>query len=72
MLPINTLQGSAADIIKLAMIAVDKILPKDQAKAFTKYTMVVFEADIAIADELSKQIAEVMQSVIRNFCAICG
>jgi DNA polymerase-1 len=26
------LQGSAADIIKLAMIAVDKILPKDQAK----------------------------------------
>ena len=26
------LQGSAADIIKLAMIAVDRVLPKDQAK----------------------------------------
>jgi len=59
------LQGSAADIIKLAMIAVDKILPKDQAKLLLQvHDELVFEADIAIADELSKQIAEVMQSVL--------
>ncbi|MFM6907272.1 MAG: DNA polymerase I [Acinetobacter tjernbergiae] len=59
------LQGSAADIIKLAMIAVDKILPKDQAKLLLQvHDELVFEADIAIANELSKQIAEVMQSVL--------
>ena len=59
------LQGSAADIIKLAMIAVDKILPKDQAKLLLQvHDELVFEVDIAIADELSKQIAEVMQSVL--------
>jgi len=59
------LQGSAADIIKLAMIAVDKILPKDQAKLLLQvHDELVFEADVAIADELSKQIAEVMQSVL--------
>lgn len=59
------LQGSAADIIKLAMIAVDKILPKDQAKLLLQvHDELVFEADVAIADELSKQIADVMQSVL--------
>ncbi|MFV5369558.1 DNA polymerase I [Acinetobacter junii] len=59
------LQGSAADIIKLAMIAVDKILPKDQAKLLLQvHDELVLEADVAIADELSKQIADVMQSVL--------
>ncbi|MGR0306485.1 DNA polymerase I [Acinetobacter beijerinckii] len=59
------LQGSAADIIKLAMIAVDKILPKDQAKLLLQvHDELVFEADAAIADELSKQIADVMQTVL--------
>ena len=59
------LQGSAADIIKLAMIAVDKVLPKDQAKLLLQvHDELVFEADADIADELSKQIAEVMQSVL--------
>jgi len=59
------LQGSAADIIKLAMIAVDKMLPKDQAKLLLQvHDELVFEADADIADELSKQIADVMQSVL--------
>lgn len=59
------LQGSAADIIKLAMIAVDKILPKNQAKLLLQvHDELVFEADVSIADELSKQIADVMQSVL--------
>ncbi|WAU74083.1 DNA polymerase I [Acinetobacter sp. TR11] len=59
------LQGSAADIIKLAMIAVDKVLPKDQAKLLLQvHDELVFEADVAIADELSKQITKVMQSVL--------
>lgn len=59
------LQGSAADIIKLAMIAVDKVLPKDQAKLLLQvHDELVFEADADIADELSKQITDVMQSVL--------
>ena len=59
------LQGSAADIIKLAMIAVDKILPKDQAKLLLQvHDELVFEADVEIADELSTQLADVMQSVL--------
>jgi DNA polymerase I-like protein with 3'-5' exonuclease and polymerase domains len=33
------LQGSAADIIKLAMIAVDKMLPKIRPNYYFKYTM---------------------------------
>ena len=60
------LQGSAADIIKIAMIEVDKILPKDQAKLLLQvHDELVFEADEAIAAELSKQIADVMQSVVQ-------
>jgi DNA polymerase-1 len=59
------LQGSAADIIKMAMVEVDKILPKDQSKLLLQvHDELVFEADVAIADELAKQIAEVMQSVL--------
>ncbi|WP_333661592.1 DNA polymerase I [Acinetobacter sp.] len=60
------LQGSAADIIKIAMIEVDKILPKDQAKLLLQvHDELVFEVDEAIAAELSKQIADVMQSVVQ-------
>lgn len=59
------LQGSAADIIKMAMIEVDKMLPKDQAKMLLQvHDELVFEVDEAIADELAPQLAEVMQSVI--------
>lgn len=60
------LQGSAAEIIKLAMIAVDKILPKDQAKLLLQvHDELVFEVDEAIADELAVKIAEAMQNVVK-------
>ncbi|MCJ8162747.1 DNA polymerase I [Acinetobacter zhairhuonensis] len=59
------LQGSAADIIKMAMIEVDKMLPKDQAKMLLQvHDELVFEVDAEIADELAPQLAEVMQSVL--------
>ncbi|AYA02789.1 DNA polymerase I [Acinetobacter sp. WCHAc010034] len=59
------LQGSAADIIKMAMIEVDKILPQDQAKMLLQvHDELVFEADEAIADELAVKLQEVMQSVL--------
>ncbi|HJF27157.1 MAG TPA: DNA polymerase I [Acinetobacter lwoffii] len=59
------LQGSAADIIKIAMVEVNKMLPKDQAKMLLQvHDELVFEVDEAIADELAPKLAEVMQSVI--------
>ena len=58
------LQGSAAEIIKMAMIEVDKILPKDQAKLLLQvHDELVFEVDEAIADQLAEQIKDVMQKV---------
>ncbi|RKG33295.1 DNA polymerase I [Acinetobacter tianfuensis] len=60
------LQGSAADIIKMAMIEVEKMLPKDQAKMLLQvHDELVFEVDEAIADELAVKLAEVMQSVLK-------
>ena len=60
------LQGSAADIIKMAMIEVDKMLPKDQAKMLLQvHDELVFEVDEDIADELAPKLAEVMQSVLQ-------
>ena len=60
------LQGSAADIIKMAMIAVDRMLPKDQAKMLLQvHDELVFEVDESIADELASKLADVMQSVLQ-------
>lgn len=58
------LQGSAADIIKLAMIAVDKILPKDKASLLLQvHDELVFEVDIDYVDELKPMIQQAMQNV---------
>ena len=47
------------------MIAVDRVLPKHQVKLVLQVDdELVFEAEFAIADELSKQIAEVKHSVL--------
>ena len=60
------LQGSAAEIIKMAMIEVDKILPKDQAKLLLQvHDELVFEVDEAIADEIAIKIADAMQGVVQ-------
>ena len=60
------LQGSAAEIIKLAMIEVDKVLPKTQAKLLLQvHDELVFEVDESIADELAMKIAEAMQNVVK-------
>ncbi|WP_104513425.1 DNA polymerase I [Acinetobacter indicus] len=59
------LQGSAADIIKMAMVEVNKMLPRDQAKMLLQvHDELVFEVDADVADELAPKLAEVMQSVI--------
>ncbi|MEY2863841.1 MAG: hypothetical protein RLY58_1548 [Pseudomonadota bacterium] len=60
------LQGSAADIIKLAMIAVDKILPKDHAKMLLQvHDELVFEVDAHLADQLAPVLANAMASVVQ-------
>jgi DNA polymerase-1 len=59
------LQGSAADLIKLAMIAVDKVLPKAQAKMLLQvHDELVFEVDSDKVDEISQLITNAMQEVL--------
>lgn len=60
------LQGSAADIIKLAMIEVDKQLPKDAIRLLLQvHDELVFEIDHDAVHELSPKIAEIMSSVVQ-------
>ncbi|MGM8897273.1 MULTISPECIES: DNA polymerase I [unclassified Psychrobacter] len=59
------LQGSAADLIKLAMIAVDKVLPKEQAKMLLQvHDELVFEVDSDKVEEISQLITDAMQDVL--------
>nr|WP_317200223.1 DNA polymerase I [uncultured Psychrobacter sp.] len=61
------LQGSAADLIKLAMIAVDKVLPKEQAKMLLQvHDELVFEVDSDKVDEISQLITDAMQNVLTD------
>ncbi|MBF7686081.1 DNA polymerase I [Acinetobacter sp. B10A] len=58
------LQGSAADLIKLAMIEVEKQLPKDQIKLLLQvHDELIFEADEDAVDVLIPEIARIMSSV---------
>lgn len=61
------LQGSAADIIKLAMIAVNKVLPKDKASLLLQvHDELVFEVDADKADEIGELIKNAMQNVLTD------
>lgn len=67
------LQGSAAEIIKLAMIAVDKILPKEHAKLLLQvHDELVFEVDSDKADEIGKLIKTAMQNVLTDTAKSLG
>ena len=67
------LQGSAADLIKLAMIAVDKVLPKEQAKMLLQvHDELVFEVDSDKVDEISALIKTAMQNVLSDTAVIMG
>lgn len=60
------LQGSAADIMKLAMIAVDQMLPKDQAKMLLQvHDELVFEVDADLVDDLIPRLATAMSGVLQ-------
>ncbi|MDO4450890.1 MAG: DNA polymerase I [Moraxella sp.] len=67
------LQGSAAEIIKLAMIAVDKVLPKDNAKLLLQvHDELVFEVDADKVDEIGELIKTAMQNVLRDTAKTLG
>lgn len=61
------LQGSAADIIKLAMIGVDKMLPKDKASLLLQvHDELVFEIDENEAITIAEHIKTAMQNVLTD------
>ncbi len=67
------LQGSAAEIIKLAMMAVDEILPKEHAKLLLQvHDELVFEVDAHKADEIGKLIKTAMQNVLTDTAKTLG
>lgn len=67
------LQGSAAEIIKLAMIAVDAILPKDKAKLLLQvHDELVFEVDQEHAQDIAELIKNAMQEVLTKTAPALG
>ena len=61
------LQGSAADLIKLAMIAVDKVLPKHHAKMLLQvHDELVFEVDSDQVTDIAQLITDAMQEVLTH------
>ena len=67
------LQGSAADLIKLAMIAVDKVLPKEQAKMLLQvHDELVFEVDADKVSDIRQLITDAMQDVLTTTAVAKG
>ncbi|MDO4894554.1 DNA polymerase I [Moraxella sp.] len=67
------LQGSAAELIKLAMIAVDKVLPKEHAKLLLQvHDELVFEVDADKAQEIGILIKNAMQNVLTDTAETLG
>lgn len=67
------LQGSAADIIKLAMIGVDKVLPKDKARLLLQvHDELVFEVEESHATHIGKLIQTTMQNVLTDTAKTLG
>lgn len=67
------LQGSAADLIKLAMIAVDKVLPKEHAKMLLQvHDELVFEVDSDKVGSIRQLITDAMQDVLTTTAVAKG
>ena len=67
------LQGSAADLIKLAMIAVDKVLPKEHVKMLLQvHDELVFEVDSDKVDSIRQLITDAMQDVLTTTAVAKG
>ena len=69
----SPLQCSAADLIKLAMIAADKVLPKEHAKMLLQvHDELVFEVDSDKVDSIRQLITDAMQDVLTTTAVAKG
>ena len=60
------LQGSAADIIKMAMIAVDQMLPKDQTKMLLQvHDELVFDVHHSEKEIMQQLVKEAMENAVK-------
>jgi DNA polymerase-1 len=57
------IQGTSADITKLAMIELDKVLPKDARQILQVHDSIVVEAPKADAEKVAKLMQKTMESV---------
>jgi DNA polymerase-1 len=63
------IQGTSADILKFAMIEIDKILDKKKIKLLMQvHDELIFECDEDFVDEISPKIKEIMESVLERAC----
>ncbi|QKG28616.1 DNA polymerase I [Campylobacter sp. RM16187] len=63
---VNTIfQGSAADIIKLAMVKIGKILDERASMLLQIHDELIFEVEDGFAQEFGEQAKEVMQSIYK-------
>jgi DNA polymerase I len=61
------IQGTAADIMKIAMIEVDKILKQDQYMVMQIHDSMIIECKADDAVELSSKIKKIMENVVPEF-----
>ena len=63
---INTpVQGSAADLIKLAMVRLDSALEQRDARLLVQvHDELLVEADASIADEVARTMREIMENAV--------
>ena len=60
----SKIQGTQADLIKMAMISIDKILdPKKIAMLLQIHDELIFECDQSEVDEYEKKIVDLMQHI---------
>ena len=63
------IQGTEADMIKLAMIHIDKFLKEEKLSDKVKLILqihdeLVYEADVAVAEKIAPKIEKIMENVI--------
>jgi DNA polymerase I len=57
------IQGTEADLMKMAMVAVDNILPRDCDQLLQIHDSILVECPVAKADKLAAQIKQTMENI---------
>ncbi|MCR6585294.1 DNA polymerase I [Campylobacter insulaenigrae] len=61
----SILQGSAADIIKLAMIKIAKILNEDKYLILQIHDELIFEVKDELCEEFAKNVGDIMENIVK-------